>query len=114
MDYLTRDLIAARDRPYNGRMLQPGDRFTALSQVDYDYLVSRGQAMPAPEDAAAQAPAAAPAAEPPRGRGRRAAAAAAAPVAPESAPAAPPPEPDPEPQAEPPVAGDPEQAPAAE
>lgn len=42
--YQTRDMVSMRHLRYNGADLVPGDRFTAISQTDYDYMLSRGRA----------------------------------------------------------------------
>lgn len=50
-EYLTRDLVAiGRPLAYCGQEHQPGQRFRPMSQIDADYLVSRGRAQVAPDE----------------------------------------------------------------
>ena len=79
MFYQTRDMVASREMRYAGQALQKGERFRPMSQIDADYLASRGMAKVTTDDTfgpipALQQPAtvvpeeAAP--QPPRRRGR--------------------------------------------
>lgn len=74
MFYQTRDLVALREQMYDGQDLKPGDVFRPMSEVDSNYLVSRGRAkLHDPETFTPDTPVAPEAAKPadaPKRRGR--------------------------------------------
>ena len=92
MFYQTRDLVALREQMYDGQDLKPGDVFRPMSEVDSNYLVSRGRAkLHDPETFTPDTPVAPEAAKPadaPKRRGRPPNTARVAVAAPVEAPAA--------------------------
>lgn len=93
MFYQTRDLVALREQMYDGQDLKPGDVFRPMSEVDSNYLVSRGRAkLHDPETFTPDTPVAPESAKPaeaPKRRGRPPNAARVAVAAPVEAAAAP-------------------------